>query len=134
MNVRSTLAATFLLVAATALQVQAQTKAPVRRGAQPKPRVTVNAATMKDGYLMKDGKVLETRDAHTGNLGADATLVNGTKVAADGTVTMADGTITTLKEGDYMSLTGRLTTMAMKMEQDSLRNLQMEKMKGKRKK
>ncbi|MFD2784310.1 DUF6799 domain-containing protein [Hymenobacter rubripertinctus] len=134
MNIRATLAATFLLVAATALQAEAQTKAPVRRGAQPKPRVTVNAATMKDGYLMKDGKVLETRDAHTGNLSTDATLVNGTKVGADGTVTMADGARIMLKEGDYMSLTGRMTTMAMKMEQDSLRNLQMEKMKGKRRK
>ncbi|MBT9392933.1 hypothetical protein KLP40_07150 [Hymenobacter sp. NST-14] len=135
MNVRSTLMATLLLVAASALQAQAQTKAPARRGGvQPKARMVAKGVTMKDGYLMKEGKVLETRDAHTGNLSTDVTLVNGTKVAADGTVTMADGTTTTLQEGDYMSLTGRLTTRAMKMEQDSLRNLQVEKLKVKRKK
>ena len=134
MNWRSTLAAAALLVAATALRAEAQTKAPARRGAQPKARVVSHGETMKDGFLVKDGKVLETRNAHTGALGAETTLVNGTKIGADGTVTLADGTTTTLREGDYMSLTGRMTTMAMKAEQDSLRQLQMNKMKGKKKK
>ncbi|SDY21926.1 DUF6799 domain-containing protein [Hymenobacter psychrophilus] len=128
------LAAALLLGGAVA--AQAQTKAatpPARRGVQPKPRMVSNGATMKDGFLMKDGKVLETRDAHTGAISTESALVNGTKVQPDGTIMMADGTTVRLQEGDYMSLTGRLTTRAMKAEQDSLRQVQIMKAKGKKK-
>ena len=51
----------------------------------------------------------------------------------DGTVMMADGTTVRLQEGDYMSLTGRMTTRAMKAEQDSLQQVQLMKAKGKKK-
>lgn len=122
-----------MLLAGT-LAAQAQTKVPVaRRGAQPKARVVSNGATMKDGFLMKDGKVLETRNAHTGAITAESALVNGTKVQPDGTIMMADGTTVRLQEGDYMSLTGRMTTRAMKAEQDSLQQVQVMKAKGKKK-
>ncbi|RFP66737.1 hypothetical protein D0N36_01240 [Hymenobacter lapidiphilus] len=122
-----------MLLAGT-LAAQAQTKVPAaRRGAQPKARVVSNGATMKDGFLMKDGKVLETRNAHTGAITAESALVNGTKVQPDGTIMMADGTTVRLQEGDYMSLTGRMTTRAMKAEQDSLKQVQVMKAKGKKK-
>lgn len=120
-----------LLVGAATLGAQAQTKLPPRRGGvQPRAKAAAPVGvTMKDGFLMKEGKVMMTRDAHTEPLTAEMALVNGTKINADGTVTMADGTSTLLKEGDYMSLTGRLTTRVMKAEQDSL--LQVAKQGGK---
>ncbi|OWP64595.1 hypothetical protein CDA63_02220 [Hymenobacter amundsenii] len=126
-----------LLMAGVAFQAQAQTKAlPARRGAvAPKARIaTAPGATMKDGFLMKDGKVMATRNAQTSAVGREEALVNGTKVQPDGTVMMADGTTVRLAEGDYMSLTGRLTTRAWQAEQDSLQQLKMMKAKGKKKK
>ena len=127
-----TLAAALLLAGTVAAQAQTKTP-PARRGAQPKARIVSNGATMKDGFLMKDGKVLETRNAHTGAITAESALVNGTKVQPDGTIMMADGTTVRLQEGDYMSLTGRMTTRAMKAEQDSLMQVQVMKAKGKKK-
>lgn len=113
-----------LLAGVTTHSAQAQTKLPPRKPAQPRPRAAAPVGlTLKDGFVMKEGKVMMTRDAHTEALTSETALVNGTKIGADGTVTMANGTTTTLKEGDYMSLTGRLTTRAMKAEQDSLLQL-----------
>ncbi|MBT2557033.1 hypothetical protein J7E24_04495 [Hymenobacter sp. ISL-91] len=132
MKFLATLAAVMLLAGTLAAQAQTKTP-PARRSVQPKARVVSNGATMKDGFLMKDGKVLETRNAHTGAITAESALVNGTKVQPDGTVMMADGTTVRLQEGDYMSLTGRMTTRAMKAEQDSLQQVQVMKAKGKKK-
>ncbi|MBX0291746.1 hypothetical protein K3G63_14945 [Hymenobacter sp. HSC-4F20] len=124
MKVYRTLLAGLLLTAAATLSAHAQTKLPPRRPVQPRPKAAApQGVTLKDGFMMKDGKVMVTRDAHTEPLTAETALVNGTKINADGTVTMANGTTTMLKEGDYMSLTGRMTTKAMKAEQDSLMQL-----------
>jgi hypothetical protein len=124
MKLFPTLCAALLLTSVATLSAEAQTKLPPRRPVQPRPKAAAPAGvTMKDGFLMKDGKVMVTRDAHTEPLTAETSVVNGTKINASGQVTMPNGTTTTLKEGDYMSLTGRLTTMAMKVEQDSLMQL-----------
>lgn len=124
MNQYRTLGAALLLVGAASLTAEAQTKVAPRKAVQPRPRAAApKGETMKDGFLMKDGKVMVTRDAHTEVLASETALVNGTKVNGNGTVTLADGTTATLKEGDYVSLTGRMTTMAMKAEQDSLMQL-----------
>lgn len=130
MKLSSALLASLLLAGGTLLSAQAQTKLPPRKPAQPRARAAAPVGvTLKDGFVMKEGKVMMTRDAHTEALTAETALVNGTKIGADGTVTMANGTTMMLKEGDYMSLTGRLTTKAMKAEQDSL--LQLSKNGGK---
>ncbi|MDU0370617.1 DUF6799 domain-containing protein [Hymenobacter endophyticus] len=119
-----TLTGALLFVSLTTLTAEAQTKLPPRRPVQPRPKAAAPVGvTMKDGFMMKEGKVMVTRDAHTEALGAETSVVNGTKINPTGTVTMPDGTTAVLKEGDYMSLTGRLTTMAMKAEQDSLMQL-----------
>lgn len=124
MKVSRILVATLLLMGAATLSAAAQTKLPPRRPVQPRAKAAAPVGvTMKDGFMMKEGKVMVTRDAHTEPLTAEMALVNGTKITADGTVTMNNGTTTTLQEGDYMSLTGRLTTKAMKAEQDSLMQL-----------
>ena len=123
-----------LLLTLGCIAAQAQTKVPARKPAALKPRVASNGATMKDGVMMKDGKVLLTQQGLTNPLTQDLTLTNGTKVSPTGSVTLASGTTTTLKEGDMMSLSGRITTATMKAEQDSLLMASKEPGKGKVKK
>ncbi|GGF02015.1 DUF6799 domain-containing protein [Hymenobacter cavernae] len=123
-----------LLLTLGSVAAQAQTKVPARKPASPKPRMVSNGATMKDGVMMKDGKVLLTQQGLTNPLTQDLTLTNGTKVSPVGAVTLANGTTTTLKEGDMMSLSGRITTATMKAEQDSLLTASKEPGKGKAKK
>lgn len=109
-----------LLLGLGSLAAQAQTKMPPRKPVQPKAKVVSTGASIKDGVTMKEGKVLMTQSGITNPVTQEAALVNGTKIKPDGTVTMADGTTATLKEGDYLSLSGRLTTAAAKAQQDSL--------------
>ncbi|GAA4390638.1 DUF6799 domain-containing protein [Hymenobacter koreensis] len=111
---------TFLTLAllALGLSTQAQTKPAARR--TPPPRPVLKNAGVRDGVTMTEGKVMHTQNGHTAALSEPLTLVNGTKINVDGTVTMTDGRTVTLVNGDYMSLSGRLTTAAMKAEQDSL--------------
>ena len=131
---KSSLAHTLLLLALSSVAVQAQTKVPPRKPAAPKPRMVSNGATMKDGITMKEGKVLLTQQGLTNPLTQEMALTNGTKISPTGNVTMANGSTVTLKEGDMLSLSGRLTTAAMKAEQDSLMMVSKEPVKGKGKK
>jgi len=109
-----------LLLAGTSLTAQAQTKMPARKPVAPRQKVVIQGETMKDGAVMKEGKVLFTQQGQTNPVTQPVTLVNGTKIMADGSVTMADGSTAMLQEGDRLSLSGRLMTMKMKAEQDSL--------------
>jgi hypothetical protein len=113
---------------------QAQTKLPPRKPVQPRVKPVSNGPNTKDGVMMQDGKVVMTQNGLSNPVTQETALVNGTKIKADGTVTMADGTTTTLKEGDYMSLSGRLTTAAYKAQQDSLMQAVKDNAKGKSKK
>lgn len=111
---------------------QAQTKIPPRKPVQPKAKVASNGPSIKDGVTLKDGKVLMTQSSLTTTVTQETALINGTKIRPDGAVTMTDGTTTTLKEGDYMSLSGRLTTAAYKAQQDSLLQAAKDNSKGKK--
>jgi hypothetical protein len=111
---------------------QAQTKVPPRKPVQPKAKVASNGLSVKDGVMLKEGKVLITQSSLTTTVTQETSLINGTKIRPDGTVTMTDGTTTTLKEGDYMSLSGRLTTAAYKAQQDSLLQAAKDNSKGKK--
>lgn len=77
----------------------------------------------KDGVTIKDGQTMVTEFGSTRFLTDSATvkLTSGMVVKADGTVTRPDGTSVKLVEGDYVSLSGRLMTMKMKLAQDSTR-------------
>lgn len=136
---RIMLTTTALLLAVSCWSsVQAQTKLPPRRTVGPKAKAAApKGITMKEGYAMKDGKLMVTRNGHTDPVSRTEQLVNGTTIKADGTVIMRDSTHVMMKEGDIMSLSGRLTTVAMKAEQDSLMNSVKEntkiKLKSKRK-
>jgi hypothetical protein len=127
-----TFALTLLLGLGT-LAAQAQTKVPPRKPVQPKSKVVSKGPSFKDGVMLKDGKVMMTQSGITSAITQETALVNGTKITPDGTVTMTNGTTATLKEGDYMSLSGRLTTAAAKAEQDSLMQVTKDASKGKSK-
>lgn len=122
-----------LFLAMTSLSAQAQTT-PARKPVQPKGRPVSMGITLKDGFTVKEGKVLVTQQAQTNPLTKEFSLVNGTKIHPDGTVTMADGSSTLLREGDYLSLGGRLSTAEAKAQQDSLMRLTQANAKGKPKK
>ena len=68
----------------------------------------------KDGVTVREGQVVATESGRsiylTDSTTANVRLVTGLEVSATGVVTRPDGTTETLKEGDYISLTGRLTT------------------------
>lgn len=90
---------------------------------------------LKDGVMMKDGKLIATEMGMTNPITADKTLRNGTVITTAGVVTSKEGTTTQLHEGDYVSLTGRIETRAEIAAQDSIQKLQAYDLKhpGKRK-
>ncbi|MBG8555245.1 DUF6799 domain-containing protein [Hymenobacter guriensis] len=130
--------ATLLLAAGCWSSALAQTKLPPRRTVAPKAKATApKGVTMKEGFTVKEGKVLVTRNGLTSTVAQPEKLVNGTTIKSDGTVILRDSTHVMMKEGDELSLSGRLTTKAMQAEQDSLMNVVKEntkmKLKSKRK-
>jgi hypothetical protein len=127
-----------LLVASALLLVegaQAQSRPAPRRAVAPKARLKAGAAMMKDGVTMKDGKLIVTEMGMTNPITADKTLRNGTTITTAGMVTGGDGVATQLREGDYVSLTGRIETRTEIAAQDSIQKLQAYDLKhpGKRK-
>ena len=129
---RMLLAASLLLVVQG---VQAQSRPAPRRPVAPKARPKAGAGMVKDGVMMKDGKLMATEMGMTNPLTADKTLRNGTIITSSGAVTGKDGTTTQLREGDYVSLSGRVETRAEMAAQDSIQKLQAYDLKhpGKRK-
>ena len=126
------LIASLLLSAAT---TQAQTARPGR--VQPKPRVVASAVEgIKDGSSMQKGRMVLTELGVSNPLTADKKLINGTIITPAGTVTTPDGTATQITEGDYVSLTGRVTTRRAIADADSIAKVQVfdAKYPGKRKK
>ena len=126
------LIASLLLGAAT---TQAQTARPGR--VQPKPRVTASAVEgSKDGISMQKGRMVLTELGISNPLTADKKLINGTIITPTGTVTTPDGTTTQITEGDYVSLTGRVTSRRAIADADSIAKVMVfdAKYPGKRKK
>lgn len=62
-----------------------------------------------DGYVMQNGKIMQTKDGQSTLVDHDITLTNGTKISADGTTTKKDGSKITWKEGQHMDMSGNLT-------------------------
>ena len=96
--------------------------APRRSGAAPV-RARTNGVMAKDGLTMKDGRVELTELGLTDPLTEDKRLLNGTVITPKGQVTSASGELSQMAEGDYVSLTGRLTTKRELVEADSVRKL-----------
>ena len=97
------------------------TTASAQRGRPtPKPKVVVNPEIVKDGLMMKQGRVIVTELGIVMPLTAPKKLVNGTTVSPTGLVTASDGTTTQMTEGDMVSLTGRIKRRLEIAEADSL--------------
>ena len=96
--------------------------APRRATAAPV-RAKTSGVMEKDGLTLKDGRVMFTELGLTGPLEQDKRLLNGTTVTPKGQVISASGEQSQLAEGDYVSLTGRLTTKREMVEADSVRKL-----------
>ena len=94
-----------------------------RRAAAAPVRAKTSGVMEKDGLTLKEGRVMFTELGLSGPLEQDKRLPNGTTVTPKGQVTSASGAQSQLSEGDYVSLTGRLTTKREMVEADSVRKL-----------
>ena len=85
---------------------------------------------------MQKGRMVLTELGISNPLTANKKLTNGTIITPTGMVTMPDGTTTQITEGDYVSLTGRVTTRRAIADADSIAKVQVfdAKYPGKRKK
>ncbi|MGY3088258.1 hypothetical protein ACVWYF_001291 [Hymenobacter sp. UYAg731] len=135
MKIKNSLFCVFALAFLNLAVAQAQTARPGR--VQPKPRAVASAIEgIKDGISMQKGRVVLTELGISNPLTADKKLINGTVITPAGVVTMPDGTATQITEGDYVSLTGRVTTRRAIADADSIAKVQVfdAKYPGKRKK
>lgn len=112
------------VVLLSAITAQAQAPRPGR--AVPKPRVaTSKAEGIKDGLSMQKGRVVLTELGISNPLVADKKLVNGTTITPAGVVTSTDGTTAQMKEGDQVSLSGRITSRTDIVAADSIAKIQL---------
>jgi hypothetical protein len=77
----------------------------------------------KDGLTMQSGRVVLTELGLTAPIQQDKRLLNGTLITTTGQVTNVEGVTSQMAEGDYVSLTGRLTSKREMVEADSVRKL-----------
>ncbi|WP_223651861.1 DUF6799 domain-containing protein [Hymenobacter psoromatis] len=96
--------------------------APRRTGVAPV-RARTSGVMEKDGLTLKDGRAVLTELGLTSPLEQDKRLLNGTTVTPKGQVTSPTGELSQMAEGDYVSLTGRLTTKREIVDADSVRKL-----------
>ena len=135
MKIKSIFFVVFALAFLNIAVAQAQTARPGR--VQPKPRVAASAIEgIKDGISMQKSRIVLTELGISNPLTADKKLINGTIITPTGIVTTPDGTTTQITEGDYVSLTGRVTTRRAIADADSIAKVQVfdAKYPGKRKK
>ena len=109
----------------------AQAQAPQPGRAVPKPRVVpgrpapAKGEGIKDGLSMQKGRVVLTELGVSNPLVGDKKLVNGTVITPAGVVTGTDGTAAQMKEGDHVSLTGRITSRVDIVAADSIAKIQL---------
>jgi hypothetical protein len=97
--------------------------APRRSGAAAPARAKTNGVMAKDGLTMQNGRVVLTELGLTAPIEQDKRLLNGTLITTKGQVTNVEGVSSQMAEGDYVSLTGRLTSKREMVEADSVRKL-----------
>ena len=124
MKTLSTLYSFFIVALLGAAPAQAQTARPGR--VAPKPRTAAaKAEGIKDGLSMQKGRVVLTELGISNPLVADKRLINGTVITPAGIVTGTDGTSAQMKEGDQVSLSGRITSRTDIVAADSIAKIQL---------
>jgi len=96
--------------------------APRRTGAAPT-RARTNGVMSKDGLTLENGRAVLTELGLTAPIEQDKRLLNGTLITTKGQITNMEGVTSQMGEGDYVSLTGRLTSKREMVEADSVRKL-----------
>ena len=80
--------------------------------------VPAEAAEMA-GVMMKDGKMMLMNEGKaTAPMDFEITLTDGSKVTPDGTLKMKDGMAMRIKEGQMVTMDGKLIDGAMAMDGD----------------
>ncbi len=97
--------------------------APRRAGATAPTRARTSGVMAKDGLTLQNGRVILTELGLTAPIEQDKRLLNGTLITTKGMVTNVEGVTSQMAEGDYVSLTGRLTSKREMVEADSVRKL-----------
>ena len=98
--------------------------APRRAGGAATPtRAKTSGVMAKDGLMLQDGRVVLTELGRTAPIEQDKRLLNGTLITTKGQITNVEGVTSQMAEGDYVSLTGRLTSKREMVEADSVRKL-----------
>jgi hypothetical protein len=97
--------------------------APRRAGAAAPARPKTSGVMAKDGLTLQSGRVILTELGLTAPIEQDKRLLNGTLITTKGQVTNVEGVTSQMNEGDYLSLTGRLTSKREMVEADSVRKL-----------
>lgn len=86
-------------------------------------RMHQNGNKNYNGYVYKNGKLMNMQNGNQTEVTEDATLQNGTKISSTGTVTWPNGKTQTLKEGDRIDMNGMVhsnnMTSKMKMKDDN---------------
>ena len=113
-----------LAVLLGSFSVQAQTAKPGRVAPKPRPTAAKTEGT-KDGLSMQKGREVLTELGISNPLTADKKLINGTVITPTGIVTGTDGIAAQMKEGDHVSLTGRITSRTDIMAADSIAKVQL---------
>ena len=98
--------------------------APPRRGMAQPVRAKTSGIMAKDGVTLVSGRVQYTELGLTAPITENKKFINGTTVSPTGLITHADGTTEQLGEGDYASMSGRITTKRETMAADSVRKLE----------
>lgn len=97
--------------------------APPRRGGVAPVRAKTSGVMAKDGVTLTGGRVMYTELGLTAPITENKKFINGTTVSPTGLITSPGGSTTQLNEGDYASLSGRITTKREMIEADSVRKL-----------
>ena len=64
--------------------------------------------TESDGLMMKNGKMMETKNGNITEMNYNITLANGTKVMNDGSIINKSGNKMKLKEGGFIDFYGKM--------------------------
>jgi len=70
--------------------------------------VSLLAGDMMDGAMMKDGKMMVTKDGKSMIMEKDMTLTDGTKVMTDGKVMTPNGKVVMMKNGEMITMEGKI--------------------------
>ncbi|RWY51220.1 DUF6799 domain-containing protein [Mucilaginibacter gilvus] len=99
---------------AVALSCSAMAKTNTVANAPVQEKMMQSKMKMKDGVMMKDGKMMTMKDGKSMMMDKDMTMKNGTMVMMDGSVKMKNGKMMKMKEGDMMMMNGKMKMAPMK--------------------